>query len=575
MPNEPTASPLVPSDPATDASSAQTPSHGTSGAGVKETIESILIAFILAFVFRAFVVEAFVIPTGSMAPTLLGAHMRFTCDDCGWQFDVNYNSRSIGEDIEIPSHVPSVLMKEVETDPYGRRSLVQRVVPKTFTITCPNCGRRVPKQNEENPENDATNPPVFFGDRILVLKYIYLLHEPSRWDVVVFKSPDDPKYQMNYIKRLIGKPGEQIMVLDGDVYARSADDRPFVVQTKSYPVQQALWRIVYDNDFLPQGRSREDGSTWKQPWVKTDAAGGWNLDGRVFGFNGTGGIGGAIRFDPAANPNANALTDWIAYDVTQNQPNDHPNTYNPPAPAIWNAHVSDLKLELYYTRKSGDGTLKLELSKLGDTFTAEILAHSVKLIRRSADGKEQTLQERSYDFVSGRPAHMEFTNVDYQVTLRIDGKDWLQSTAEQYHPDIAALMSAFHANQKLPPPEVRIEAADQTCELSHVGLWRDVYYLNRGSRSDGEPFWSSPDNPIKLGADEYFVMGDNAIISGDARYWSNPIELPDEDLSAQAGRVPARFMLGKAIFVYWPAGYRPMPRLPGIIPNFGDMRFIH
>jgi hypothetical protein len=70
-------------------------------------------------------------------------------------------------------------------------------------------------------------------------------------------------------------------------------------------------------------------------------------------------------------------------------------------------------------------------------------------------------------------------------------------------------------------------------------------------------------------------MGDNAIISGDARYWSNPIELPDEDLSAQAGRVPARFMLGKAIFVYWPAGYRPMPRLPGIIPNFGDMRFIH
>ena len=39
---------------------------------VRETIESIIIAFVLAFVFRAFVVEAFVIPTGSMAPTLLG-----------------------------------------------------------------------------------------------------------------------------------------------------------------------------------------------------------------------------------------------------------------------------------------------------------------------------------------------------------------------------------------------------------------------------------------------------------------------------------------------------------------------
>ena len=43
---------------------------------IKETFESIIIAFILAFVFRAYVVEAFVIPTGSMAPTLLGAHYR-------------------------------------------------------------------------------------------------------------------------------------------------------------------------------------------------------------------------------------------------------------------------------------------------------------------------------------------------------------------------------------------------------------------------------------------------------------------------------------------------------------------
>ena len=34
---------------------------------IKETIESLIIAFILAFVFRGFLVEAFVIPTGSMA----------------------------------------------------------------------------------------------------------------------------------------------------------------------------------------------------------------------------------------------------------------------------------------------------------------------------------------------------------------------------------------------------------------------------------------------------------------------------------------------------------------------------
>src|SRR6476620_4772498 len=71
------------------------------GGGVKDTVESIIVAFILAFIFRAFVVEAFVIPTGSMAPTLLGAHMRFRCEDCGYEFTVNYQSARPGEDEDV------------------------------------------------------------------------------------------------------------------------------------------------------------------------------------------------------------------------------------------------------------------------------------------------------------------------------------------------------------------------------------------------------------------------------------------------------------------------------------------
>ncbi len=51
--------------------------------GVKDTFESIVVALILAFVFRAFIVEAFVIPTGSMAPTLYGVHGMQTCTHCG------------------------------------------------------------------------------------------------------------------------------------------------------------------------------------------------------------------------------------------------------------------------------------------------------------------------------------------------------------------------------------------------------------------------------------------------------------------------------------------------------------
>ncbi len=62
------------------------PTQSAEHEGTKETIESIVIALILAFVFRAFIVEAFVIPTGSMAPTLNGAHGTILCEDCGSGF---------------------------------------------------------------------------------------------------------------------------------------------------------------------------------------------------------------------------------------------------------------------------------------------------------------------------------------------------------------------------------------------------------------------------------------------------------------------------------------------------------
>ena len=70
------------------------------------------------------------------------------------------------------------------------------------------------------------------------------------------------------------------------------------------------------------------------------------------------------------------------------------------------------------------------------------------------------------------------------------------------------------------------------------------------------------------------MTGDNSPSSYDARYWRHPVHLPGEDLDVKSGRVPGRFLLGRAFFVYWPAGFRPAPVLPGIVPNFGDMRFI-
>src|SRR3954449_342166 len=55
----------------------------------RETVESIVVAFILALLIRGFEAEAFVIPTGSMAPTLMGRHKEITCPQCGIVYPVN------------------------------------------------------------------------------------------------------------------------------------------------------------------------------------------------------------------------------------------------------------------------------------------------------------------------------------------------------------------------------------------------------------------------------------------------------------------------------------------------------
>src|SRR6476620_6762826 len=60
--------------------------------GHRETVEAIVVAMILALLVRGFEAEAFVIPTGSMAPTLMGRHNAVTCPQCGYVFSVNASS---------------------------------------------------------------------------------------------------------------------------------------------------------------------------------------------------------------------------------------------------------------------------------------------------------------------------------------------------------------------------------------------------------------------------------------------------------------------------------------------------
>ena len=201
-------------------------------AAQRETVEAFVVAFILALLFRAFLAEAFVIPTGSMAPTLMGAHKDLVCDECGTPFQVGASRERSGG---------------------GADEVVVAGV-------CPNC-RFVNPLDLVNDKNERT----FNGDRILVSKFTYTLNEPERWDVIVFKYPGNPK--QNYIKRLVGLPNETLTIRHGDVYARTTDtDEESEILRKPASKLLAMRQLVYDTDHQSEDLIAAGYPSRWQPW---------------------------------------------------------------------------------------------------------------------------------------------------------------------------------------------------------------------------------------------------------------------------------------------------------------------
>jgi signal peptidase I len=566
---------------------------------LRETIESIVIAFILAFLFRTFEAEAFVIPTGSMAPTLQGRHKDAECPLCGYRYRTNASS-------------------EVDEESGATKS--DAVV---IGAICPMC-RYI--RNVDPVDDKASKEKSYSGDRILVSKLAYQMQEPQRYDVIVFHFPGGAK--TNYIKRLIGLPNEAIQISGGDVYVMEPEDSQFRI---SHKPAYKVWRMaqdVHDTDYQPAELSElgwpvrwrpwpQDGQPQGQGWTSESVVGDDRRDLRqTFSIAGQQPGEHWIRYQHFV-PNEEdwirlrrgpldfneilavpplLISDFYAYNA------GIPRNANGPSAADYGLHwVGDLMLDAYVDVQSDTGAVLLDVVEAGRHFRCRIDVATGQATL-GVPGVIDQLATGPTPVRGGDAYQLSLANFDNKLYLWVDGDE-----IEFDQPTEYSALDVFGTEGPVRPYSTPDDAGDlapvglgsdgAALAVNRLRVLRDIYYIavkssdnvgqitdyNTGGPRSVDELWlllSDPDRwfafserrsvEFSLQEDQFFALGDNSPQSQDSRLWTKPNNMPPP-------YVPRELLIGKAVFVYWPHSWN---RVPGtsvpfpLFPNFSDMRIV-
>jgi signal peptidase I len=102
---------------------------------------------------------------------------------------------------------------------------------------------------------------LLINDRILVNKALYFAREPKHGDIIVFRAPPqaDPG-KKDFIKRVIGVPGDHISVHDGKLWRNGQPvDEPYIREAPLY-----AWPVLGRDQFAPGVLAEgAQGRTWQ------------------------------------------------------------------------------------------------------------------------------------------------------------------------------------------------------------------------------------------------------------------------------------------------------------------------
>lgn len=390
--------------------------HESVGVVVRRVFTAAVLFLIIFLFVRTMMVEPFGVPTGSMAPALVGNHRETVCPRCGYTV-------VIGEPVN------------------GDRPP---------DACCQNCGQR---------GIDLSSTWEIPGDRLLVDKNVFNVRSPRRWEVAVFRCPVD--LSKPYVKRIIGLPGEAVQLIGGDVFANG------VLQRKSLAQIHEICVPVFDLAYAPPG-------SWRERWLLEPVADPKNgLAARP--AHETILRGDSLHLDSSGDKPALGLTylHWNL-DRRQEMPIDDWLAYNGPPNREKRTPVHDFLFTCDLEVLAGSGSFACRLADGLDTVWAEFpVAMSPTDGVRMGVNAEPAVRQSSTSLTIGKTYHLEFAFVDRRVVLSVDG---VQPFAVI---DLPAEPELYSKRGGVSRP-LQLGARGVAVVLRNVKLWRDVHYRADG-----------------------------------------------------------------------------------------------
>lgn len=154
------------------------------------------------------------------------------------------------------------------------REVIEFVIPIILAVAIALFLKNCVIANAKVPTGSMLNT-IQEGDRIIASRLAYLNDDPERYDIIIFKYPDDESQY--FVKRVIGLPGETVNIVNGIVYVTKTDgttiqlDDSFV--TNCVPVGNFGPYVVPEDSYFMLGDNRnnsEDSRYWENKYVRKD-----------------------------------------------------------------------------------------------------------------------------------------------------------------------------------------------------------------------------------------------------------------------------------------------------------------